>query len=105
MTGRGTPDPVVAPSGFFVLRTPLGATPYLMQTLARARDGARPGTLAAALAAGDITRADADEYIAGLAGSQVLVADVRPQLVPSGAPAARDGTRPSCQGGRVACHA
>src|SRR5437763_1170547 len=23
MTGRGTPDPVVTPSGFFVLRTPL----------------------------------------------------------------------------------
>ncbi|HEY2692505.1 MAG TPA: lantibiotic dehydratase family protein, partial [Streptosporangiaceae bacterium] len=62
----------------------VGATPYLMQTLARARDGARLGTLAAALVDDDITRADADEYIAELAGSQVLVADVRPQL--TGAP-------------------
>src|SRR5689334_16457681 len=58
----------------------VGATPYLLQTLARARDGARLGALAAALASGDITRADADEYIAELAGSQVLVADIRPQL-------------------------
>ena len=62
----------------------VGATPYLMQTLARARDGARLGTLAAALVDDDITRADADEYIAELADSQVLVADVRPQL--TGAP-------------------
>ena len=62
----------------------VGATPYLMQTLARARDGARLGTLAAALVDDDITRADADEYIAELAGSQVLVADIRPQL--TGAP-------------------
>jgi lantibiotic biosynthesis protein len=58
----------------------VGATPYLMQTLARARDGARLGTLAAALVDDDITRADAGEYIAELAGSQVLVADIRPQL-------------------------
>src|SRR5204862_2312214 len=62
----------------------VGATTYLMQTLARARDGARLGTLAAALVDDDITRADADEYIAELAGSQVLVADLRPQL--TGAP-------------------
>ena len=64
----------------------VGVTPYLMQTLARARDGARLGTLAAALAGDDITRADADEYIAELADRQVLVADVRPQL--TGAPPA-----------------
>jgi lantibiotic biosynthesis protein len=62
----------------------VGATLYLMQTLARARDGARLGTLAAALVDDDITRADADEYIAELADSQVLVADIRPQL--TGAP-------------------
>ncbi len=55
-------------------------TPYLMQTLDRARDGARPGTLAAALVTGDITRAEADEYVAELAASQVLIADIRPQL-------------------------
>ena len=64
----------------------VGATPYLMQTLARARDGARLGTLAAALVDDDITRADADGYIAELADSQVLVADIRPQL--TGAPPA-----------------
>jgi len=62
----------------------VGATPYLMHTLARARDGARLDTLASALVGDDITRADADEYIAELANSQVLVADIRPQL--TGAP-------------------
>ena len=56
------------------------ATGYLMQTLTRARDGARLGALAAALVGGDITRADADEYLAELVGSQVLIADIRPQL-------------------------
>ena len=39
----------------------VGITPYLIQTLARARDGARLGTLAAALVDQDITRDDADE--------------------------------------------
>ena len=62
----------------------VGATPYLVQTLTRARDGAQLDTLAAALVDGDITRADAEEYITELADSQVLVADVRPQL--TGAP-------------------
>jgi lantibiotic biosynthesis protein len=62
----------------------VATTPYLMQTLARAQDGARLDTLAAALVDGDVTRADADEYIAELADSQVLVADVLPQL--TGAP-------------------
>ena len=56
------------------------ATPYLMQTLARAQDGARLGALAAALVDEDVTRADADEYITELADSQVLVGDVRLQL-------------------------
>ena len=55
-------------------------TPYLMQTLTRARDGARLGALAAALVSDDITRADADGYLAELAASQILVADIRPQL-------------------------
>jgi thiopeptide-type bacteriocin biosynthesis protein len=64
----------------------VGATPYLMQTLARARDGAPLDALAAALVDDDITRAEADEYIAELASSQVLVADIRPQL--TGAPPA-----------------
>jgi lantibiotic biosynthesis protein len=60
------------------------ATPYLMQTLARAQDGARLDALAGALVEEDITRADADEYITELVDSQVLVAEVRPQL--TGAP-------------------
>ena len=64
-----------------------------MQTLARARDGARLGTLAAALVDDDITRADADEYIAELADSQVLVADVRPQLT-GAAPTQTPSRRP-----------
>ncbi|MBV9093174.1 MAG: lantibiotic dehydratase [Streptosporangiaceae bacterium] len=58
----------------------VATTPYLMQTLSRARDGARLDTLAAALVDDDVTRADADEYIAELVDSQVLVADVGPQL-------------------------
>jgi thiopeptide-type bacteriocin biosynthesis protein len=62
----------------------VGATPYLMQTLARAREGARLGALAAALVEGDITHAEADEYLTELVDSQVLVADIRPQL--TGAP-------------------
>src|SRR5437763_1170550 len=67
------------------------ATPDLPQTPAPARDGARLGTRAAALAGDDTTRADADEYIAGRAGSQALVADVRPQL-PGAPPADTLGT-------------
>jgi len=65
-------------------------TPYLMQTLTRART-ARLGTLAAALAARTSTRADADGYLAELAGSQILVADIRPQLTgpPRRAPSPR----------------
>ena len=55
-------------------------TPYLIQTLTRARDGARLSALAAALAGDDITRSDADEYLAELADGQILVADIRPQL-------------------------
>ena len=58
----------------------MDTTPYLTQTLARARDGARLGALAAALVSDDITRADADGYLAELAGSQILVAGIRPQL-------------------------
>jgi thiopeptide-type bacteriocin biosynthesis protein len=62
----------------------VGATPYLLQTLTCAKYGARLDTLAAALVDDDITRADADEYITELADSQILVADIRPQL--TGAP-------------------
>jgi lantibiotic biosynthesis protein len=62
----------------------VGATPYLKQTLARARDGIQLDTLAAALVSDDITRTDAGEYVAELVDSQILVADARPQL--TGAP-------------------
>jgi thiopeptide-type bacteriocin biosynthesis protein len=62
-------------------------TPYLLQTLDRSRDGARLGSLAAALVEADITRAEADAYIAELVDSQVLVADIEPQL--TGAPPAQ----------------
>ena len=58
----------------------VGVTPYLIQTLTRARDGARLDDLAVALVDDEVTRAEADEYIAELADSQVLVADVLPQL-------------------------
>jgi thiopeptide-type bacteriocin biosynthesis protein len=55
-------------------------TPYLTATLERARDGARLSALADALVTGDVTLAEADEYIAELAVSQLLVADIKPQL-------------------------
>src|SRR5690349_16520028 len=55
-------------------------TPYLTATLERARDGARLSALADALVTGDVTQAEADEYVAELAVSQLLVADIKPQL-------------------------
>src|SRR5205823_90971 len=41
-------------------------TPYLMDTLGRAQDGATPGALAAGLVDDDITQADAEEFIGEL---------------------------------------
>src|SRR6185312_14818217 len=52
-------------------------TPYLEATLARARAGA---TLEAALVDEEITRADADAYVEELVASQILVADLEPQV-------------------------
>jgi hypothetical protein len=83
MSGRGTPDPVVTPSGFFVLRTPL--LPFAEVT-----------------AWGDGFQAPATGDDPDVLGEAVV--RERAQLVPLGAPAARGGTRPCCQGGRVACY-
>lgn len=55
-------------------------TPYLEATLARARAGATLETLAAALVDEEITRADADAYVEELVASQILVADLEPQV-------------------------
>ncbi|MGR6967851.1 lantibiotic dehydratase [Geodermatophilus sp. URMC 61] len=53
-------------------------SPHLTATLERAEDGATLGELAAALVDGEITRAEADEYVAELVDSQLLVSDLRP---------------------------
>ncbi len=53
-------------------------TPYLLETVARARGGARLADLAAALVDDEITQAEAEEYVGDLVDAQVLVADVRP---------------------------
>jgi lantibiotic biosynthesis protein len=53
-------------------------SPYLTATLERARGGAVLGELAAALIDDEITQADAEEYVAELVDSQLLVSDVRP---------------------------
>jgi thiopeptide-type bacteriocin biosynthesis protein len=55
-------------------------TPYLAQTLARARDGERLDVLARALATGDIGEAEATAYLAELVDSQLLVADCQPPV-------------------------
>jgi thiopeptide-type bacteriocin biosynthesis protein len=55
---------------------------YLVATLERARHGALPGDLATALCEADaeITREDADGFLAELIDSQVLVADLAPPV-------------------------
>ena len=54
------------------------ATPPLLATLERARGGARLDALAAALVAGDpeLTREDAERYVAELADAQILLPDL-----------------------------
>lgn len=61
-------------------------TPYLDATLARASTGASATELAAALCADDpeITREDADAFVATLVESQILVSDAAPTI--TGAP-------------------
>lgn len=61
-------------------------TPYLMQTLERARDGEHLDVLASALTSDDISDADAKDYLGELIDSQLLIADSQPQV--TGAPAA-----------------
>lgn len=53
-------------------------SPYLIATLERARGGAAFGELAAALVDEEITQSEAEEYVAELIDSQLLVSDVRP---------------------------
>jgi len=55
---------------------------YLVATLQRARAGALPGDLAAALCDADpeVTRAEADDFIAELIDSQVLVSGLAPPV-------------------------
>jgi len=60
----------------------LDPTPYLEETLARAAGRAQPADLAAALVAGDpdgeVTLAEAEEYVDELIETQVLVSDLTP---------------------------
>jgi thiopeptide-type bacteriocin biosynthesis protein len=60
----------------------LEATTYLEATLARAREGATPETLAAGLLAGDpeAGREEAEGYINELIDSQVLISELRPAV-------------------------
>jgi thiopeptide-type bacteriocin biosynthesis protein len=58
----------------------VGKTPYLLETIERARQGERLDVLAGALASEDVTTAEAEAYVAELAASQILVAAARPQL-------------------------
>jgi len=55
-------------------------TPYLAATLERASGGAPFLELAAALVDDEVTQPEAEEYIGELVASQVLIADVGPQL-------------------------
>src|SRR5262249_7176515 len=57
-------------------------TDYLEATLARAREGASPGALAAALLEGDpdALREEAEEYVGDLIDNQVLVSELRPAV-------------------------
>jgi lantibiotic biosynthesis protein len=76
-------------------------TPYLAQTLARARHGERLDVLARALATDDISEAEATAYLAELVDSQLLVADSQPQLTgppPAEAMAAMLAARPATAG-------
>jgi thiopeptide-type bacteriocin biosynthesis protein len=61
-------------------------TPYLMQTLERARDGESLDVLANALTSDDISEGDAKDYLGELIDSQLLVAESQPPV--TGAPAA-----------------
>jgi lantibiotic biosynthesis protein len=62
-------------------------TPYLAETLERARNGELLEELAGALVSDDITDAEASAYVAELADNQLLVADCEPPV--TGSPPAR----------------
>jgi thiopeptide-type bacteriocin biosynthesis protein len=79
----------------------VGKTPYLLETIERARHGERLGVLAEALAGEDVTAEEAGAYLAELAASQILVAGTRPQLTgppPAGALAATLASQESTAG-------
>jgi thiopeptide-type bacteriocin biosynthesis protein len=71
-------------------------TPYLTATLARSSGGERLDVLAAALVDGDITPADAEQYLDELVDHQILCADVRPQLTGAAPTATLIRTLASC---------
>jgi thiopeptide-type bacteriocin biosynthesis protein len=56
------------------------ATPYLLETLERARQGARLGDLAGALVDDEVTEAEAAAFVAELVDGQILRPDIYPQL-------------------------
>lgn len=60
----------------------LERTPHLDATLTRAREGASPGELAAALVADDpdVNRDEADAFVGSLIASQILTSDVSPTV-------------------------
>lgn len=68
------------PAGRSYQLVAVGKTPYLMKTIERAREGARLGVLADALAGEEITTAEATAYLEELVSSQILVPATRPQL-------------------------
>jgi thiopeptide-type bacteriocin biosynthesis protein len=73
-------------------------TPYLMQILARARDGERLDVLAGELTSDDITEAEARDYLGELIDSQLLIPDSQPQVTgapPAGAMAATLASHPA----------
>lgn len=78
-------------------------TDYLDATLRRAAEGATPAALAAALAGGDVTRAEAEEYIGTLIANQVLVPQLEPPVTgPEAGPALAAEMGALAPGGPVA---
>jgi thiopeptide-type bacteriocin biosynthesis protein len=70
----------VAESGRSYHLVAIDKTPELTTVLEHARDGTTLHALAQALINDEITQVDAEEYVAELADSQVLVADIRPPV-------------------------
>jgi thiopeptide-type bacteriocin biosynthesis protein len=73
-------EPGAGVSGRVYRLTAVEPDPPLEQTLERARAGARLDQLAQALVDDQITRGEADEFVAELVDSQLLVSNFEPQL-------------------------